>query len=317
MQAVPLTVDRLRQLLGMDLDIARAETVLASLGITTRRTGPDSLEADPPYWRSDIAIEEDLIEEVIRIIGYDEVPTTMLSSPIPYHQGDAMMTLKDNLRDALSAAGMQETISYPLVSPDDLTKLGRAAREPATLLRVANPMSAEQDVLRPTLAASVLNTLAYNQGHNDGGFRLFELGRAFVPQDADLPQERELAAGVMSGPRYDANWLSGSEPLDFYDLSGALDTRVRSHGNHRRLPINRGCSVSPWPLRGNHGSRRGGRIHRYHRRTAPGHLRRFRRRTRPSHLLRDSAGRCVDRYPARRSDRKPVPVAVPLPSGQP
>ena len=229
-QPVPLTVDRLRQLLGMDLDIARAEAVLASLGIATRRTGPDSLEADPPYWRSDIAIEEDLIEEVIRIIGYDEVPTTMLSSPIPYHQGDAMMTLKDNLRDALSAAGMQETISYPLVSPDDLGKLDRAAQKPATLLRVANPMSAEQDVLRPTLAASVLNTLAYNQGHNDGGFRLFELGRAFVPQDADLPQERELAAGVMSGPRYDANWLSGSEPLDFYDLSGALDTAFARMG---------------------------------------------------------------------------------------
>ena len=229
-EPVPLTVDRLRQLLGMDLDIARAETVLASLGITTRRTGPDSLEADPPYWRSDIAIEEDLIEEVIRIIGYDEVPTTMLSSPIPYHQGDAMMTLKDNLRDALSAAGMQETISYPLVSPDDLTKLDRAPQEPATLLRVANPMSAEQDVLRPTLAASVLNTLTYNQGHNDGGFRLFELGRAFVPQDAGLPRERELAAGVMSGPRYDANWLSASEPLDFYDLSGALDTAFARMG---------------------------------------------------------------------------------------
>ena len=227
---VPLTVERLRQLLGMDLDISRAETVLASLGITTRRTGPDSLEADPPYWRSDIAIEEDLIEEVIRIIGYDEVPTTMLSSPIPYHQGDAMMALKDNLRDALSAAGMQETISYPLVSPDDLSKLHRADDQPESMLRVANPMSADQDILRPTLAASILNTLAYNRGHNDGGFRLFELGRAFIPQNTGLPQERELAAGVMCGPRYDANWLSGSDALDFYDLSGALDTAFARMG---------------------------------------------------------------------------------------
>ena len=227
---VPLTVGRLRQLLGMDLDIARAETVLASLGITTRRTGPDSLEADPPYWRSDIAIEEDLIEEVIRIIGYDEVPTTMLSSPIPYHQGNPMMALKDNLRDALGAAGMQETISYPLVSPDDLATLHRDGHDPGLLLRVANPMSTEQDVLRPTLAASILNTLAYNQGHNDGGFRLFELGRAFIPQVTGLPHERELASGVMSGPRYDANWLSESEPLDFYDLSGTLDTALARMG---------------------------------------------------------------------------------------
>ena len=228
--AVPLTVKRLRQLLGMDLDISRAESVLGSLGITTRRTGPDSLEADPPYWRSDIVIEEDLIEEVIRIIGYDEVPTTMLSSPIPYHQANRLTTLKDSLRDALAAAGMQETISYPLVSPDDLAKLNGAGGETGPLLRVTNPMSTEQDVLRPTLKASILNTLAYNQGHNDGGFRLFELGRAFLPQTAGLPQERELAAGVMSGPRYDANWLAGSEPLDFFDLSGALATALSRIG---------------------------------------------------------------------------------------
>ncbi len=222
--AVPLTVARLRQVLGMDLDIARAETVLASLGIVTRRTGPDSLEADPPYWRSDIAIEEDLIEEVIRIIGYDEVPTTMLSSPIPYHRPNAMTALKDALRDALAAAGMQETISYPLVSLEDMDRLNvnGETRGPSAVLRVANPMSTEQDVMRPTLAASILSTLAYNRGHNDGGFRLFELGRAFIPQATGLPIEREMAAAVMSGPRYDANWLGSAEPLDFFDLSGTL-----------------------------------------------------------------------------------------------
>ena len=222
--AVPLTVARLRQVLGMDLDIARAETVLASLGIVTRRTGPDSLEADPPYWRSDIAIEEDLIEEVIRIIGYDEVPTTMLSSPIPYHRPNAMTALKDALRDALAAAGMQETISYPLVSLEDMDRLNvnGETRGPSAVLRVANPMSTEQDIMRPTLAASILSTLAYNRGHNDGGFRLFELGRAFIPQATGLPIEREVAAAVMSGPRYDANWLGSAEPLDFFDLSGTL-----------------------------------------------------------------------------------------------
>ena len=222
--AVPLTVARLRQVLGMDLDIARAETVLASLGIVTRRTGADSLEADPPYWRSDIAIEEDLIEEVIRIIGYDEVPTTMLSSPIPYHRPNSMTTLKDGLRDALAAAGMQETISYPLVSAEDLDRLSTAGESDGAtvLLRVANPMSTEQNIMRPTLAASILNTLAYNHGHNDGGFRLFELGRAFIPQAVGLPVEREVAAGVMAGPRNDANWLSPAEPLDFFDLSGTL-----------------------------------------------------------------------------------------------
>ena len=84
--------------------------------------------------------------------------------------------------------------------------------------------------MRPTLAASILNTLAYNQAHNEGGFRLFELGRGFrplaagLPQESPqgLPQERELAAGVLSGSRYAPNWHQTAEPLDFYDATGAL-----------------------------------------------------------------------------------------------
>ena len=223
---VPLTERRLRQVLGMDLDIARAETVLASLGITTRRTGPDSLEAAAPYWRSDIAIEEDLIEEVVRIIGYDEVPTTMLSSPIPYHRPNPLTELKDAMRDALAAAGMEETISYPLISAEDLTRLDLPEDEQTPWLRVANPMSAEYNVLRPELMPSLLNTLAYNQAHNDGGFRLFEIGRAFGYQDGKLPQEREWLAGVMSGPRFGDNWLTPADLMDFYDASGIVSTAL-------------------------------------------------------------------------------------------
>ena len=228
---VPLTERRLRQVLGMDLDIARAETVLASLGITTRRTGPDSLEAAAPYWRSDIAIEEDLIEEVVRIIGYDEVPTTMLSAPIPYHRPNPLTELKDAMRDALAAAGMEETISYPLISAEDLTRLDAPEDEQTPWLRVANPMSAEYNVLRPELMPSLLNTLAYNQAHNDGGFRLFEIGRSFGYQDGGyqdgrLPQEREWLAGVMSGPRFGDNWLTPADLMDFYDASGIVSTAL-------------------------------------------------------------------------------------------
>ena len=254
---VPLTERRLRQVLGMDLDIARAEAVLAGLGIATRRAGPDRLEADRPYWRSDIAIEEDLIEEVVRIIGYDAVPTTMLSSPIPHRRPSPMTELKESLRDALAAAGMEETISYPLLRSDDLAQLNAAASGnnddgsgngnnnsggdyAGPLLRVANPMSAEQNIMRPTLSASILNTLAYNQAHNDGGFRLFEMGRGFIPQACEpqanspqadgLPQESERAAGAMSGPRYALNWHQAGEPLDFYDAAGAISAALAGIG---------------------------------------------------------------------------------------
>ena len=73
----------MKRVLGMDLDIGEAARVLESLGFDCQLTGDDSLLATVPYWRNDISIEEDLVEEVVRIIGYDSVPTTMLSTPIP------------------------------------------------------------------------------------------------------------------------------------------------------------------------------------------------------------------------------------------
>ena len=120
---VPLTVKRLKQLLGMDLELETAEGVLHSLGFQTERQDDDGLLATVPYWRNDVNIEEDLVEEVVRILGYDSVPTTMLSSPIPYHLPAPVTHLKERVKDTLVSVGMQETISYPLVSLDDLQRV--------------------------------------------------------------------------------------------------------------------------------------------------------------------------------------------------
>ena len=226
---VSLTLKRLKQVLGMDLELDAVESVLQSLGFDTHRNGPDSVDVAVPYWRNDIAIEEDLIEEAVRIIGYDEVPTTMLSTPIPYHRPEPMTELKAKVREALAAAGWQETISYPLVSLENLEKVYQIdqANPP---LRVANPLSTGQDQLRPTLRAGLLQTLLYNQEHLDAPFRLYEVGRAFLPRENDLPEEREIAAGVMSGLRSDASWLEQNGYLDFFDAKGMLASALARLG---------------------------------------------------------------------------------------
>lgn len=218
---VPLTIKRLKQVLGMELDIETAEGVLGSLGFQTQRQDGDGLQVTVPYWRNDINIEEDLVEEVVRIIGYDSVPTTMLSTPIPYHLPARLTDLKERVKDTLVSVGMQETISYPLVSLDDLQRVNLL--EPDSLpLRLSNPMTAGQEYLRPTLRASLLSTLAYNQGHGEGPFRLFEVGRIFLPRAGDLPEEREVAAGVMSGLRSEPSWLVDDGFLDYFDAKGML-----------------------------------------------------------------------------------------------
>ena len=219
---VPLTSAKIKRMLGMDVDLKQAQDVLDALGFEWEASGDGELKVTVPYWRNDVNIEEDLVEEVVRTIGYDSVPTTMLSSPIPFQQPVPIMGLRDRVKDLLAAAGIQEVINYPLVTLQQLEQVEHL--DPAAPpLRVANPMSSDREYLRTTLRASLLGTLAANQGHSAGPFRLFEAGRVFWPRDGDLPDERETVAGALAGLRHEPSWLEDDSLLDFYDAKGVVE----------------------------------------------------------------------------------------------
>ena len=222
-QIVPLTQKRLKQVLGMDIDGETVERVLSSLGFQCSSTGSGCLDVEVPYWRNDINIEEDLVEEVVRITGYDSVPTTMLSTPIPYRSATPEADLRELLKDTLAGAGVQEVISYPLVSLEYLERVnGLDSSNPP--LRIANPLNSGQEYLRPTLRASLLATLAANQGHSEGPFRLFEVGHTFHPRPEDLPHERQTLALLVSGRRREPSWLEEDGMVDFFDAKGLVET---------------------------------------------------------------------------------------------
>ena len=186
-----------------------------------------------PYWRADITIAEDLIEEVARIVGYDDVPATLMSTEIPHHEPRAEREVRERVRDALVAAGMQETISYSATSVDALQKVEVRTEEPDAPLKLANPMSAELSHMRTTLRSGVLQTLAFNRRMSRGeGFRLFEIGPVYLPKEEakerDLPDEKEMLVGVLSGPRSGASWLVPEGNMDFFDAKGVIEA-VFSH----------------------------------------------------------------------------------------
>ena len=219
---VPLTGEKIRRMLGMEVDQKRVQETLDALGFTWESAGESELKVTVPYWRNDVNIEEDLVEEVVRTIGYDLVPTTMLSSPIPFQQPVPVMGLRDQIKDLLASEGIQEVINYPLVTLQQLDQVEQL--DPANLpMRVTNPMSADREYLRTTLRASLLATLAANQGHGSGPFRLFEAGRVFWPREGDLPDERETVAGVLAGLRHEPSWLEDDSLLDFYDAKGVVE----------------------------------------------------------------------------------------------
>jgi phenylalanyl-tRNA synthetase beta chain len=223
-----VTDKRIRQVLGTDISLNKAEDVLTSLGFSIRdNSDGSSLQLKAPYWRSDLQIEDDVVEEIARIIGYDEIPTTTISRPIPPHTPRPMWDLKEEVRDHLVAAGMNEIVTYPIVSQDSLKKTETLEPIP---LSITNPMSAQFEYLRTNLRSSILETLATNW-HTSlrRGLSLFEIGRVYISRGSqaktNLPDERETLIGALAGPSHPLSWLAKRETqMGFYDAKGVVQS---------------------------------------------------------------------------------------------
>jgi phenylalanyl-tRNA synthetase beta chain len=222
-QKIIITAEKTRRMLGTETsgdDIVKA---LTALGIECKVDG-EKITATVPYWRSDIRLDVDLIEEVARVIGYDKIPTTMLGVPIPRQDPEPVIVIRKKIRQTLAGYGFQEIVSYSLTSRDTLEKQTPDARltgpEP---LAIVKPLTTEQECLRTGLRASLLNALAANRRHEDGGIRLFELGKVYLRRQSDLPEEPDMLCGVMSGPRVERSWRGSDGTMDFYDVKGVIE----------------------------------------------------------------------------------------------
>jgi phenylalanyl-tRNA synthetase beta chain len=221
---ITVTQERLARILGLQLPTSQVRQTLISLGFGCRWVPPDRYVVRVPYWRTDVSIPDDVAEELARIIGYDELPITALRGAIPPAQPQPSRELRERTRDILAAAGMQEIIAYSLTNLESLAKVlppEELSRCPP--LRVANPMSQQQEYLRTTLRASLLETLASNLRHRQGRIALFEVARAYLPRPDDLPQEVESLAGAVTGDRSDRWGQPRGEPVTLYDAKAYLE----------------------------------------------------------------------------------------------
>ena len=224
-EPILLSTGEVKRILGVDFSLDQIVDALTSLGFECKQSGPASEALVlAPYWRSDIHLAVDLIEEVARITGYDSIPTTMLSQPIPRQNPEPIIGLKREVRRSLTGYGFQEIITYSLISLEAQKRLSPEAHPPEPApLRVANPMTAEQEYLRPSLRANLLAALSSNRRHEDGGIRLFELGKVYLPRPNDLPDEPEMLCCLLSGSRLEKSWQGGDELPDFFEAKGVVE----------------------------------------------------------------------------------------------
>ena len=220
---ISISTDQAKRILGVEFSLDQIAGTLTSLGFDCEKEA-SGVRATAPYWRSDISRVEDLAEEVVRIIGYDNIPITMLSQPIPRQTPDPILGLKKKIGNSLIGYGFQEAITYSLTGLESLMRLLPESQtlEPMPL-RVANPMTLEQEYLRPNLRANLLSALSNNRRYEENGIRLFELGKVYLPKEKDLPDEPEMVCGVASGSRGEKSWHGGNDSFDFYDAKGVVE----------------------------------------------------------------------------------------------
>ena len=226
-QPVAVTTGEVKRVLGVEFSREQIENALNSLGFECRSGSSESeVVATAPYWRGDISIPVDLVEEVARIIGYDEIPTTMLSDPIPRQEPDAAIGLKRKLSESLTGYGFYEIVSNPLVNLEMLNRLYPESHSPSPFpLRLANPMTIINEYLRPNLRVCVLTALTNNR-HAEGSVRLYEMSKVYLPRPGDLPDEVEMLCGVLGGPCSEASWQAEANEavsFDFFDAKGIVE----------------------------------------------------------------------------------------------
>ena len=247
---ISLTAREVKRLSGLKVNIDEILKVLKALGFECQEGDSGSqILVSAPYWRSDIKCSADLVEEVVRIIGYERIPITRLNSSLPRQESGLSLpaqrsNLKEKLRNILAGFGFQEILTYSLVSLEKLQKLSPKLELKILPLKVANPMTREQEYLRTSLRAGLLATLAHNQKFEQAGIRLFEIGKVFLPQhppviaseakqsqeERELPQEREVLCAVLSGARAELSWQADKEPLDFFDAKGMVENILNQLG---------------------------------------------------------------------------------------
>jgi len=213
------------QRLGVIIEPAAIDSMLLRLGCKLSSHG-EHCRVTPPAWRFDLRIPVDLIEEVARLYGYDNIPLKTNSWQRAISANEEAVVPIDRLREALLAEGYSEAITYSFV--DEKTESALATGfEPVKLV---NPISADLAVMRTSLIGGLLNTCLYNLHRQQSEIALFETGLVFQQLKDGLKQTRKLAL-VLTGSREQEHWDQPSVASDFFDLKGAVEQLLGAGGN--------------------------------------------------------------------------------------
>jgi phenylalanyl-tRNA synthetase beta chain len=218
-----LRVSRANRVLGTDFTSEQMLHLLRRLHLPALAVDGENLVLQVPPFRGDLEREVDLIEEIARLAGFDAIPVTLPRGVVATPRPGPEVRLLAAARQLLEGLGFFEVITYSF-QPDRLGSLLTADEAPAAL-RLANPLSEEQAMMRTSLLPGLLDTLRRNTLQQILDVRLFEISKVFAPRAGeDLPQEEHWLTGLMYGAREEAVWNTTPGPVNFFDLKGMVET---------------------------------------------------------------------------------------------
>jgi phenylalanyl-tRNA synthetase beta chain len=226
---IDLTTTEVERNLGIQFGLETIVSILEPLEFRCQQVSENALRVTVPDHRLDCQYPADLIEEVVRVYGYDRIPVTEMADRLPPQRSNRDLELEEVVRDILAGCSLQEVITY------SLTNLEReAALDPAktaddlpmeSYVILSNPISQERSVMRHSLLVTGLETAAANLRFRDR-VEIFEVGKVFLLESGEeLPAEPRRLSIVITGPRSERHWLATDGPdLDFFDLKGVVET---------------------------------------------------------------------------------------------
>ncbi|MFV7759678.1 phenylalanine--tRNA ligase subunit beta [Shewanella algae] len=220
---IELRRSKLDKLLGHQISDADVEEILTRLGFQVEKQGSD-WQVKTATYRFDMAIEEDLIEEVARIYGYNNIPNTAPLAHLSMTDHKESDLKLSRVRAMLVARGFQEAVTYSFVDP----KLQKLVHPDSEAMVLPNPISSEMSAMRLSMFTGLLNAVGYNQARQQTRVRLFETGLRFIPdaQAESSVRQQAMLGAVIAGPQSDEHWSMESKTVDFFDLKGDLEAII-------------------------------------------------------------------------------------------
>ncbi|MFC1714967.1 phenylalanine--tRNA ligase subunit beta [Candidatus Poribacteria bacterium] len=230
---VKLRPERVNSILGTHLMAADMDDLLTSIEFQVKRNGDDDIDVIIPTFRPDVEREIDLIEEIARLYGYDNIPITVPTGEMqPESADDRVANFREKAGNALVACGLTEVVNYSFHSPDAFDKiLLEEDSEYRHALRIRNPISENQSIMRTTLIPGLLANIQHNLNRRISDIQVFEIGRVFHPRNEnEQPNEFTLVSGAITGLSGAQLWNQPTRPVDFFDIKGIVESFLHEIG---------------------------------------------------------------------------------------